>query len=295
MPRSQSSPPDPAALRALMHWYQDMSVDCVTGDGPCDFYSDFSDQPGNVPGAVGNMQAKIAPGPKTETGANPLKTPSSRQPSTGILRADPGDLSADEAISKARILARNANTIEELDKAVREFDGCPLKKGARSTVFYEGNLSAPLMVMGEAPGRDEDRIGKPFVGRAGVLLDKMLDAIGQSRQDNTLISNVIYWRPPGNRAPSDEEIMMCQPFAERLIALVKPKVLMVAGASPLKAMLGKTGIMKNRGRWHEIVVDDDVAIPVMPTFHPAYLLRNPAAKAQSWEDLKLVREALRKN
>ena len=175
---------------------------------------------------------------------------------------------------------------EELANAVAAFDACPLKAGARNTVFADGVFGADLLVIGEAPGRDEDRIGKPFVGRAGQLLDKMLAAIDRSRETNTLITNVIFWRPPGNRTPTAVETAICRPFVDRLIELTAPKAIVLAGGAPLQAMLGVSGIMRARGTWREIKVPALDPIPALPIFHPAFLLRQPIQKRLAWADLQ---------
>ena len=147
-------------------------------------------------------------------------------------------------------------------------------------------FGAPLLVIGEAPGKDEDLIGKPFVGRAGQLLDRMLAAIGRSRKENVLISNVIYWRPPGNRTPAQAEIAVCKPFVERLIDLTAPKAIMLAGGVPTQALLGASGIMRARGLWRDIDLPSGRSFPALPVFHPAFLLRQPAHKRLAWRDLQ---------
>src|SRR5690606_20658015 len=139
-----------------------------------------------------------------------------------------------------------------------------LKAGARNTVFSDGVPGARLLVIGEAPGRDEDALGKPFVGRAGQLLDKMLAAIGRSRATDTLISNVVYWRPPGNRAPTQAEIAACRPFVERLIELTQPAAIMLAGGVPTQAMIGASGIMRARGAWRDVTLASGAAFPALP-------------------------------
>ena len=200
--------------------------------------------------------------------------------------------SADEAIAQAQRAAAACDRLDALAAAVAAFDGCGLKAGARSTVFADGVADADLLVVGEAPGKDEDRIGKPFVGRAGQLLDRMLAAIGRSRADNALITNVIYWRPPGNRTPTHEEFAICRPFVDRLIAIVAPKAIMLAGGAPTQALLGVSGIMRARGVWRDFE-SDGRAIPVLPTLHPAFLLRSPSAKRLVWGDLLSLEARLR--
>ena len=187
--------------------------------------------------------------------------------------------------SKARELARQANTLDELREIVEGFEGCNLKFTAKRTVFSDGDPQAPLMLVGEAPGRDEDIAGKPFVGRSGRLLDAMLAAIGIARQDGAYIANVIPWRPPGNRTPTPLETEICRPFIERQIELAKPKVLVTLGGPSAKVLLNATeGVLRLRGRWKVHTTASGVEIPTMPTLHPAYLLRNPAHKKLAWRD-----------
>ncbi len=307
-PTSEGAPTE-AALRALLYWYADMGVDeCVSAEA-ANFFTDFPDTAPlpTTPAPARNRGPRTQPSaqragsqPKTSqaTGmpsgrSGQMSNSPSERPTTGVIRPDNDALSTEEAIIEAKRLAAAATDIPALEAAIRGFNGCSLKKGARHTVVADGTAGAPLLIMGEAPGRDEDREGKPFVGRAGLLLDKMLAAIDHDRQKNAYISNVIYWRPPGNRTPSAEEMMICQPFADRLIDLAKPKIVMIAGAAPLKALLNKTGIMKTRGKWQTLTTETGFFVPVMPTFHPAYLLRNPKAKRLVWQDLQALSAKLR--
>lgn len=200
----------------------------------------------------------------------------------------------DEAqAAKARDLARNAASLEELRQILAEFDGCNLRFTAKNLVFSDGNPEAPLMLVGEAPGRDEDLEGLPFVGRSGQLLDRMLAAIGHDR-GSAFIANVIPWRPPGNRTPTPQETEICRPFIERMIELVNPKVLVNLGGPSAKTLLNTTeGILRLRGNWKVHTTASGIAIPAMPTLHPAYLLRNPAHKKLAWRDLLEVKAKLR--
>lgn len=255
------------ALRALLHWYADAGVDDAIGSEPCGLYA-FS----------AGAAVSASPRPRAQTAAAPA-----RAPSVTPIQARP--LAADEAISKAEAAARSATTFEALHALVAAFDGCTLKAGARTTVFADGIVGADLLVIGEAPGRDEDLAGKPFIGRAGQLLDKMLASIGRSRQSNTLISNIIYWRPPGNRTPTQLEIATCKPFVERLIELTQPKVVLLAGGVPTQAMLQLPGIMRARGQWRRLATAAGYEVDALPIYHPAFILRQPAQKRLAWHDL----------
>jgi DNA polymerase len=196
---------------------------------------------------------------------------------------------ASAPVDSARALAAGANTVAELRAAVEKFDGCALKATARNTVFSDGPEDAPVLIIGEAPGKDEDEQGKPFVGRSGQMLDRMLDQIGLSRQSNVLISNTIYWRPPGNRDPTDGEILACLPFAERLVAILRPKLLILAGKSAAHTMLRRTdGVLKLRGRRLSYGREGEPAVNAMVMLHPAYLLRQPQQKRLAWTDLLLA-------
>ncbi len=184
----------------------------------------------------------------------------------------------------AHAIAQACTTLEALREAMGAFDACPLKHTAKNLVFADGNPNASVMLVGEAPGRDEDIGGLPFVGRSGQLLDRMLGAIGLDRT-GVYITNVLPWRPPGNRQPTPVEQAMCAPFVERHIELVAPKLLLLVGGVSAKQMLGtSTGIMKLRGKWGNVQVGS-LEIPALPIFHPAYLLRQPAQKRLAWRDL----------
>jgi uracil-DNA glycosylase family 4 len=208
--------------------------------------------------------------------------------------ARPGQPDVSGAVAQAQALAAQADTLEALAEAIAAFDGCPLKfEGAASqAVVYRGDPKAPLMVIGEGPGQEEDRQGQPFVGRAGQLLDRMLAAAGLS--ERVLITNTVFWRPPGNRTPTPAEQAVCAPFVERAIALVQPKLLLLAGGASAKAMLKKDeGILSLRGRWFEWRSNDGtLELPALPTLHPAFLLRQPAAKKRAWADLLTLTERL---
>lgn len=191
----------------------------------------------------------------------------------------------------ARIMAQKCDDLEALRNAMGVFELCSLKQGARNLVFSDGKVGARVMIIGEAPGRDEDVEGKPFVGRAGQLLDKMFAAIDMGRERNgdhgLYITNVMPWRPPQNRDPEPEEIEMMLPFLQRHIALVQPSILVLMGNTACRAVLGKTGITKMRGNWAKAF-----DLPVMPMFHPAALLRDPLKKRDAWSDLLQIKARL---
>lgn len=197
-----------------------------------------------------------------------------------------------DPVAVARAAATGAGTLNELRSALAAYDHCELKRGARNLVFADGNPAARVLILGEAPGREEDREGKPFVGQAGQLLDRMFGAIGLSRgaadpAKAVYITNVMPWRPPENRDPTADEVAMMQPFVERHIGLVNPAVIVVMGNTPLSALCGEKGILKARGVWREAL-----GIPVLPMVHPAYLLRQPEAKREAWADLQALKERL---
>jgi len=196
-------------------------------------------------------------------------------------------------LEQARATASAADDVAALKLAIEAFDGCPLKTaGARQAVFSRGPADAPVMVIGEAPGADEDVRGEPFVGRAGQLLDRMLAAAGLDGR--VFITNTVFWRPPGNRNPTPAEQSACQPFLERAIAMVRPRLLLLVGGAAAKSMLQRgEGILSLRGRWFEWrAAGGGLEIPAMPTLHPAFLLREPSAKKKAWQDLLTLAERL---
>lgn len=188
-------------------------------------------------------------------------------------------------IKNAKDLCIKASTLSELRAILNNFEGCNLKNTAANTVFGEGCESAKIMLIGEAPGADEDRIGKPFVGRCGKLLDKMFDAI-QINREECYITNVLPWRPPGNRTPTDEEISICLPFLKRQIELIKPDFVLLLGGIALKTVMDSNeSISRTRGKWLEYITSDNHKIDVLATYHPSYLLRSTAQKSKVWADL----------
>ncbi|WP_295509839.1 uracil-DNA glycosylase family protein [Sulfitobacter sp.] len=245
---------------ALLHWQIELGATEAICDAPVNRYE--------VPAAVEKPKA----------------------PKPGAPRIVPMVAGVD-AVSEAERAAAGAGTLEELRAAMEAFEHCELKRGARNMVFSDGTPGARVMIVGEAPGRDEDREGKPFVGRAGQLLDKMLAAIDMGRTHETApvyITNVLPWRPPQNRDPKPDEIAMMKPFLARHIALAKPEVLVIVGNWSAQALLGKRGITRLRGQWTQAQ-----GLPALPMFHPAYLLRSPAFKREAWADLLALKAKLK--
>src|SRR6185312_6501161 len=221
-----------------------------------------------------------------ETAAAPPRRALNPNAAVPPRAAPPPAIEPQSGAAAARKLAAEAASLDELQAIVAGFEGCALRRMATNTVFADGTPHAPVMVIGEAPGADEDRVGKPFVGRSGQLLDRMLAAIGLDRQRNVYITNVLFWRPPGNRKPTDEEIAACLPFVWRHIALNRPEVVMLCGGTATSAMLGRReGIRRLRGRWFDLAVPElDHPVPALTTYHPSFLLRSPARKSESWRD-----------
>ncbi|MEQ6248904.1 uracil-DNA glycosylase [Sulfitobacter sp. HNIBRBA3233] len=254
---------DHHTARAMLEWQIELGADECIVDLPVNRY--------DLPEKIAKPEAASAP---------------ARGPAAPALRAEA------DPVAEAQAAASAARTLDDLRAAIEGFEHCDLKRGARNLVFSDGIAGAPVMIVGEAPGREEDRQGKPFVGTAGQLLDRMFAALdmGRTREDAPIyITNTLPWRPPQNRDPKPEEIAMLKPFLLRHIELADPKVLVMMGNWACQALLGKRGITRLRGGW-EKVVDK----PALPMFHPAYLLRNPAAKREAWADLLTLREAVDK-
>jgi uracil-DNA glycosylase family 4 len=263
--------PEPApTLQQLLAFYVEAGVDCALGEVPV---NRLADPEPAAPPRVFAQSARPVP-------ATPVLT--------GFAEPPPAP---DAAIASAREAARTAPTLEALRALLDKFDGCALRSTATQLVFADGNPKARVMFVGEAPGRDEDIEGLPFVGRSGKLLDRMIAAIGLDRS-KAYIANVIPWRPPGNRTPTPQETQICLPFIQRQIELVNPEVLVTLGNPSTQTLLGtREGIMRTRGKW----VDYDTGtrvIRALPTFHPAYLLRSPSYKRMSWQDLRAIAKAL---
>ena len=281
IPPSATGPGD---LRALLEFYAGAGVDDALDETPSNRFV------ASKPAPRAAETARELPGAAAETlhGSDAAQTrlpQPSRPPAVAVV--------PDEAqMALARQLASKAETLEALRKQLAAFDGCNLKLTAKNLVFADGNPQAELMLVGEAPGREEDLEGLPFVGRSGQLLDRMLAAIGIDRSA-AYIANVIPWRPPGNRTPTPQETEICRPFIERQVELVNPKVLVTLGGPSAKLLLDTTeGILRLRGNWRAHVTASGRSIPTMPTLHPAYLLRTPAHKKLAWRDLLEIKAKL---
>lgn len=252
-------------VKELIEWYIAAGVEETAGDYPFAFDKKEPSLP--------RMQTD-SPLRRAEPQAL-----SPRQATTALAQATV------DARQNARELCGKIDNLEDLRRLVEEFDGCALKLTASHTVFGDGCPTARVVLIGEAPGADEDRIGRPFVGRSGQLLDKMLAAVGLDRSV-CYITNVLPWRPPGNRTPTDAEIAVCLPFLKRQIDIIKPDYLFILGGSAANALLEQQeSISRLRGRWLDYKTSDGKTVQVLASFHPAYLLRNPGQKAKVWVDL----------
>lgn len=270
--------------RALLDWYVAAGVDETIAEEPV---NRFAVKPAEAP-PVGTGAVREA-----QTSFNAPKAPVAAAPGSPRPTPKPPQLqSRDAAVQTAQEVAARCATLDELRVAFEAFDGCPLKETAMSFVFADGNPDARLMFIGEAPGGEEDRQGLPFVGPAGRLLDKMLAAIELDRTQ-AYITNILPWRPPGNRNPTDAEIAACLPFLERHIALAKPEVLLFVGGTAAKTLLRRTeGIMRLRGKWMTYEPASGNPVTARALLHPAYLLRQPAQKRETWNDLLEVKARL---
>lgn len=283
------SPPDDPV--DLLRFQLDCGVDVVLDDQPIDRFaisSPLKDKDKDNPAITQDAGAPPTKGYFKEKSPTPSVARPAQAATASALVAPTA------AVAKAVTLAQSARDLAELRAALEQFDGCALKDTATQLVFCDGNPDAHIMLVGEAPGREEDRLGRPFVGESGQLLDRMLEAIGLDRT-KVYIANILPWRPPGNRTPSQEETAACLPFLKRQIELVGPKVLLTLGGIASSTLLNKTeGITRLRGRWIDYQVANRT-IPVLPTFHPAYLLRAPGAKREAWRDLLELKAFLSSN
>jgi uracil-DNA glycosylase family 4 len=266
--------PDPAPTVAqLLGFYLEAGVDCALTDTPSNRLAD--------------PDIALTPRPSELVLSQSVRSSPAAAPAARAEAAP----APEAAIHSAREAARTAPSLEVLRGLLENFDGCALKSTATRLVFADGNPQARIMFVGEAPGREEDIEGLPFVGRSGKLLDRMIAAIGLNRS-NAYIANVIPWRPPGNRTPTPQETQICLPFIQRQIELVNPDVLVTLGNPSTQTLLStREGIMKTRGKWFDYDTGTRV-IRAIATFHPAYLLRSPSYKRMSWQDLRAIAKAL---
>jgi DNA polymerase len=290
-----------ATLAALLAWHRDLGAGDAVGEAPVDWLARGDAAPGHgfrIAGTV-TAAASAAPAgrpapPRQLRPAAPSRPTYTPAPAATVTPAAPRQFptaAPDAALMAARAAAREASSLEELRATLAGFDGCALKATAKNLCFYRGAARSRLMLIGEAPGRDEDLQGKPFVGRAGQLLDKMLAAIGFTEAD-VHITNIVYWRPPGNRVPTPQEAQVCRPFLERHAELVAPDFVLLLGGAAAKHLLDVTdGIMRVRGKWRDLTLGER-KVRAIATLHPAYLLRTPAAKRLAWRDLLAVKAAL---
>ena len=268
-------------LEALLRWYVDMGVDIAIDATPHDRFAE----------AAAAARPDPRPDPRTVEPARPTAVPGRPGLAAPPLLGGAAALSADLAARSAREAAAGAGTLDELKAVLEAFEGCSLKATATRLAFSDGDPGGRVMAVGEAPGAEEDRQGRPFSGRSGQLLDRMLAAIGLDRAQ-VYVANVVPWRPPGNRTPTPQEVAICRPFIARQIELADPDVLLCLGGPAAQSLLGaKEGIMRLRGRWHDFDTGRRT-VRALPMLHPAYLLRQPAHKKLAWADLRALRKAL---
>ncbi len=309
---------------ALLDWYREMGADEVVAESPEDWLADKPRAPGvNIlktitqsrpsPQSPAEIKSESrattnpsnrSPGSSTDQQPSILwpESASRTQPQVGEYASitNPAAASSsrsfqnvppDESLAAARQAVQSVGSLEALHEKLLSFEGCGLKATAKNTCFYRGAQNARVMIIGEAPGRDEDLEGRPFVGRAGQLLDRMLKAIDLNEQ-NVHITNIVYWRPPGNRTPTQQEARVCRPFLEQQIHLVSPQFIILLGGAAAKNILETTqGIMRLRGKWDTRQIAGK-QLNILPTLHPAYLLRTPAAKRLAWRDFLSIKHVL---
>ncbi|MGI9352492.1 MAG: uracil-DNA glycosylase [Rhizobiaceae bacterium] len=259
----------------ILEWYVDAGVDVMLEEQPIDRFAETA----------------AAASAKSENSKSTPKQRSLKRAPAPKPAAAQATIPDTETINSAREIAQKADSLDALRELIESFDGCNLKRTAKTTVFADGNPNAGLMLIGEAPGRDEDIQGLPFVGRAGQLLDRILQAINLDR-NSVYITNIINWRPPGNRTPTPQETEICRPFIERHIELANPELIVMLGGSSAKTLLKTNdGIMRLRGKWAEVATSGSRK-EAMPTLHPAYLLRQPAHKKLVWQDFLKIKKKL---
>lgn len=276
----------PQDISAVLQWHIDAGCDECVADEPVDRFAVSA----AVPAAAQELE------PAVSASAAP-RAPAQNAPAASRgAKIDPREVDNNRQVKSAMELAAAAQSIDDLREAMAVFDGCPLKKTATNLVLSDGPADARLMFVGEAPGADEDRQGVPFVGPSGKLLNAMLESVGLKRED-VLISNTVFWRPPGNRTPTTQESAVCHPFIERLVEIVDPAVLVCVGAPAAHTMLGQTqGISRLRGKWFSFQTPK-LSHPINATamFHPAYLLRTPIKKCDAWADMRMIAKRLKES
>jgi DNA polymerase len=289
---------DASELAALLHFYADAGVEWLVEDEPVDRFAQFAAQKAaqadpRAPASARQQQPtnyEQAPPPQAAA-ATPKRTAPTARASAPPPASAPVSVPDEQAVASARFAAESARSLDELRTALEAFNGCNLKNGARNTVFASGDPASGIMVIGPMPNADDDRDGIPFSGRQGQLLDRMLGAIGLSR-DGVLLTNVIPWRPPGNRMPSQAEMDICRPFLERQVALAEPKLLLLLGNFPARFFFGGNGTIHSmRGEWRDIGFGG-VMLSAIATLHPQELLAAPANKALAWQDLLMFKMRL---
>ncbi|MCF6344723.1 MAG: uracil-DNA glycosylase [Devosiaceae bacterium] len=266
---------------AMLEYYQAVGVNLAVGEKAIDRFADAKNN-------IENKKQQTKPENKSNISTFISQKNISQE-----------DIPQENITQQAKDIAHSAKDLSELEELMKGFDGCALKKRATQIVFCDGNPKSDIMIIGEAPSRDDDIEGRPFVGRSGQLLDRMLKAIGLDRS-KVYITNIVAWRPPGNRNPTTSEIASCLPFLHRQIELIKPKIILTLGAPAAHTIFScKTPISKLRGKWQQFELNnlsiktlDNLSIKTLATFHPAFLLRQPAQKAQAWQDLLMLKTAI---
>lgn len=293
----------PAELAALLHFHADAGVDWLLEDTAIDRFAEFAASRTASPAArdarpAQQRENQSSAAANVQGGASRPSQPAQQSAASRAAASMPAPVQAnvampdEQAIAAARFAAETARSLGELKTALESFNGCNLKNSARHTIFAEGDPSSGIMVIGPMPDADDDREGSPFVGKTGLLLDRMLAAIGLDRA-NLLLTNVVPWRPPGNRPPSTPEMEICRPFIERQVALAEPKVLLLLGNFTARFFFGGTGTIHTlRGQWRDVASGNET-VPAIATLHPQELLNAPASKSLAWQDLLAFQSRIR--
>ena len=268
---------DDSSALALLEWYAAMGVNEAIAEVALDYRTLLKPSGAALP-------------------APPVNAVSASRPNNAVPFPSPHLASPTQAVAEAKAAAAAADTLTALTDSIRAFDGCALKKAAMHTVIADGNERSGIMVIGEAPGADEDRRGIPFCGESGILLDKIFASIGLTRSQHIYITNMVFWRPPGNRNPTEEEIAICKPFVEKHIALIRPKIMLLVGGVAATELLRSpkgTGITKLRGKIHSYNCPLlNISIPTIAVLHPSYLLRQPTQKKLAWQDMLTLKKQI---